>query len=264
MLTEVKKELKFIFLSIKYNLAREMTNKATFITNIIFMILNNAAFLIEWIIFFSIKDNIGGYGLRDVVLLWGLASGTYAICFMFFGAVQELPNLITDGKIDSFLVQPKNVLISILTSKTKVSAIGDLIYSYILLFIYGISIKNFLLFTLFIITGGIIVTSIAVIFGSLAFYITKADTITGNVMSTMLNFDTYPDGIFKGAIRILFYTIIPISFAVYIPLKILKEFEIFKFIVIIIFTAFIVLLAFIMFYKGLKKYSSGNLMSARV
>ena len=38
MLMEAKKELKFIFLSIKYNLAREMTNKVTILTNIIFMI----------------------------------------------------------------------------------------------------------------------------------------------------------------------------------------------------------------------------------
>ena len=84
MLTEAKKELKIMLLSIKYNLAREMTNKVTFLTNIIFMILNNAAFIIEWIIFYSIKDNIGGYQLKDVLLLWGLASGTYAICFIFF------------------------------------------------------------------------------------------------------------------------------------------------------------------------------------
>lgn len=264
MLTEVKKELKFILLSIKYNLAREMTNKITFLTNVIFMILNNAAFLIEWIVFFSIKDNIGGYVLKDVILLWALASGTYAICYIFFGAVQELPNLIMNGKIDSFLVQPKNVLISILTSKTKVSAIGDLLYAYILLFIYGISIKNFLLFTLFIITGGLIVTAIAVIFGSLAFHITKADTITGNIMGTILNFGTYPDSIFKGGIRILFYTIIPISFSIYLPLHILKNFNIFSFMIIISYTLLIVLLGFYIFYKGLRKYSSGNLMSARV
>ena len=264
MLMEVKKELKFILISIKYNLAREMTNKVTFLTNIIFMILNNAAFLIEWIIFFSIKDNIGGYAFKDVVLLWALASGTYAFCFIFFGAVQELPNLIKEGKIDSFLVQPKNVLISILTSQTKVSAIGDLLYGYILLFIYGFSIKLFLLFTLFIIIGGIIITSIATIFGSLAFYFTKADTITGNIMGTMLNFSTYPGSIFKGAIRILFYTIIPISFATYIPLDILKHFEVYNFIIVLIFTLFITLIAFLVFYRGLKKYSSGNLMSARV
>lgn len=264
MLTEAKRELKFMFLSIKYNLAREMTNKATFLTNIIFMILNNAAFLIEWVILFNIKDNIGGYVLKDVLLLWGLASGTYAICYVFFGAVQELPNLIMQGKIDSFLVQPKNVLLSILVSKTKVSAIGDLLYSYILLFIYGVTVKNFIMFTLFIITGGLVITALGVIFGSLAFYITKADTITGNITSMILSFGTYPDSIFKGIVRILFYTIVPIGFIIYMPLHILQSFNFINLLIIIGYTILIILIAFLVFYKGLRKYSSGNLMSARV
>ncbi len=264
MLMEVKKELKLIFLSMKYNLAREMTNKVTFLTNIIFMILNNACFLVEWIIFYSLKDNIGGYVLKDVILLWGLASGTYAICFIFFGGVVELPKLIMEGKIDSHLVQPKNILISILSSKTKVSAIGDLIYSYILLFIYGFNIKNLVLYTLFFIIGCIIITSIGTIFGSLAFYITKADTLSNTIMNMMLNFATYPDGIFKGAIRILFYTIIPIGFSIYLPLYILRDFNIISLIGIIIFTLFVVGITFVIFNKGLKRYSSSNLMSARV
>ena len=264
MLMEVKKELKFMFLSIKYNLAREMLNKVTFLTNVVFMILNNAAFIVEWIIFYSLKDNIGGYTLMDVVLLWSIASGTYAICHLFFGAIETLPNLIMDGKIDSFLVQPKNVLISILSSKIKVSAIGDLIYGYILICIYGISIKNILLYTLFIVTGGIIITFVAVIFSSLAFFITKADTIQNTVMNTMINFDTYPDGIFKGFVKVLFYTIIPIGFATYLPIHIIKSFNIINFLIVIGYTLLIVIIGSFVFYKGLKRYSSGNLMSARV
>lgn len=261
---EVRKEFRIMLLNIKYNLAREMLNKISFLTNIVFMILNNAAFIVEWIIFYSLKDNIGGYALKDVILLWGIASGTYAICFIFFGAVIELPKLIMNGKIDSFLVQPKNVLLSILSSKTKVSAIGDLIYSYILLFIYGISIRNLVLFTLFIVLGGIVITSVGVIFSSLAFYITKADTVTNNIMNTLLSFDTYPDGIFKNGVRILFYTIIPVSFIAYIPLHILQKFNLVNFIILISYTILIVLIAFYSFYRGLRRYSSGNLMSARV
>ena len=55
----VVRELKIILLSVKYNIAKEMTNKVTFLTNIIFMILNNASFIVQWLIFYSIKDNIG-------------------------------------------------------------------------------------------------------------------------------------------------------------------------------------------------------------
>ena len=260
----VVRELKLILLSVKYNIAKEMTNKVTFLTNIIFMILNNASFIVQWLIFYSIKDNIGGYHLNDVILLWGIASGTYAICFIFFGGCFHLPNLIMDGKIDAYLIQPKNTLLSILSSKSKISAIGDLIYAYIMLFIYGFSIKSFLLFTLFIITGGIIITAMGTIFGSLAFYITKADTVSNSIMSMILSFDTYPDGIFKGVVKILFYTIIPIGFIAYMPLNIIKSFNIILFIIIMLVTILFTILAFIIFYKGLKRYSSSNLMSARV
>jgi ABC-2 type transport system permease protein len=217
-----------------------------------------------WIIFFSIKDNIGGYVLKDVLLLWALASGTYAICFIFFGAVTDLPNLITQGKIDSFLVQPKNVLISILCSKTKVSAIGDLIYAYIMLFIYDISITSFLLFTLFIICGGLIVTSVSVIFSSLSFWFNKSDVITDTANSLMINFATYPDGIFKGIVRVFMYTILPVGVVNYLPVKILTKFDLGLTFIILFVTILFVSLAFVMFYRGLRKYSSSNLMIAKI
>ena len=68
MLMEVKNQLKVMFLSTKYNIMRQMTNKVTFITNIVFMILNNASFIIQWIILFSIKDEIGGYTIKEVLV----------------------------------------------------------------------------------------------------------------------------------------------------------------------------------------------------
>ena len=47
MLMEVKNQIKVLMLSVKYNIMRQMVNKVTFITNIIFMILNNASFIIQ-------------------------------------------------------------------------------------------------------------------------------------------------------------------------------------------------------------------------
>lgn len=84
MLTAVKNQIKISFLSVKYALMREMLNKVTFFTNITFMILNNAAFIIQWIVLFALKDNIGGYTFKQVVLLWGIAAGTYGVAHFFF------------------------------------------------------------------------------------------------------------------------------------------------------------------------------------
>ena len=150
MLMAVKNQVKISFLSVKYALMREMLNKVTFFTNITFMILNNAAFIIQWIVLFALKDNIGGYTFKQVVLLWGIAAGTYGVAHFFFKKAFHLSDTINNGKLDSFLVQPKNVLLSAITTDVETSALGDLIYAYIMLFIYDFSITSFLLFTLFI------------------------------------------------------------------------------------------------------------------
>jgi len=264
MLTAVKNQLKVSRLSIKYALQREMLNKVSFFSNIIFMIINNACFIIQWIILFSIKSNIGGYNMKQVILLWGFASGTFGVAHFFFKDVFELTDTINTGKLDTFLIQPKNVLISCSTASVEVSAIGDIIYAYIMLFIYGFSIKNFLLFTLFCISGGMIMSSMAIIFASLSFWFGRVEMITNTLNHLMVNFATYPDGIFKAGIKILFYTLIPIGFTIYIPVKIISSFNIIYLLIVVAVTILIVSLAFFIFYKGLKRYSSSNLMNARM
>lgn len=264
MLTEVKNQLRVTYTSIKYALQREMLNKVTFVTNIIFMILNNACFIVQWVILYSLKENVGGYTLREVLLLWGLAASTFGASRFFFKEAFNLTEIINDGKLDVYLIQPKNVLISSITSSVDVSALGDMLYGFIMLFIYGFSIKNFLLFTLFTICGALTITAVSIIFSSLTFWFGKIDIITNTVNNLMTSFATYPDGIFKGTIKLLFYTIIPIGFVNYLPVKIITNFSIFYLLIVILVAILFITIAFIVFYKGLKKYSSSNLMNVRV
>ena len=180
MLTEAKNQIKVSLTSIKYALQREMLNKVTFLTNIIFMILNNACFIVQWVILYSLKENVGGYTLREVLLLWGLAASTFGASRFFFKDAFNLTEIINDGKLDVYLIQPKNVLISSITSSVDVSALGDMLYGFIMLFIYGFSIKSFLLFTLFTICGALTTTAVSIIFSSLTFWFGKIDIITNS------------------------------------------------------------------------------------
>lgn len=264
MLMAVKNQFKITLLSIKYAIMREMLNKTTFITNVVFMILNNSSFLIQWIVLFSLKKSIGGYTLKQVLLLWGIAASVYGVAHFLFKKAFYLSETINNGKLDTFIVQPKNILLSAITTDVEPSAIGDIIYGYILLIIYGINIYNFLLFTLFSICGGLIITSISIILNSLSFWIQKSDIIAETGTNLMTTFSTYPDGIFKGITKILLYTIIPVGISVYIPIKVISKFNIYLTLLVIVVTALFVLLAFKVFYAGLKKYSSSNLMVARI
>ncbi|MBR3324865.1 MAG: ABC-2 family transporter protein [Clostridia bacterium] len=264
MLTEVKNQLKITSLSIKYAIMREMLNKGTFIMKVIFMLLNDASFIVQWIILYSIKSDIGGYTFEQILLLWGFAAGTFGITRFLFKNAFSLSDHITNGKLDCYLVQPKNVLLSIITGESDTEALGDIIYAYILLFISGVTLGKLLLFTVLLIAGSIITINFAIILGSLSFWFGRSDYIadTGNGLIT--NFATYPDGIFSGIPKALMYSLVPIGFIIYIPVKLISEFNLLYTIVILTVTIITTILAFIIFYKGLKKYSSSNLMMSKI
>ena len=264
MLTEVKNQFKVTRLSIKYAMMREMLNKATFISNIIFMILNNSCMIVQWIVLFSLKSDMGGYTFKQVLLLWGMAAGVYGVSHFFFKKCFSLSDTINSGKLDAYIVQPKNILLSTITSDIEVSALGDMLFSIIVYFIYGFTPLGFLLFILFAVIGGLILTAISVILHSLSFWFSNADMVADVGNSLMVNFATYPDGIFKGITKWLLFTLVPVGIANYIPVKVIIEFNPYLFIINICVCIMLIILANIIFYKGLKKYSSSNLMSARI
>ena len=264
LVTEIRNQLRVCLLSVKYNIMREMTNKVTFLTNICFMMLNNASFLIQWAILFRLKEDIGGYGLKEVMLLWGLSASSYGLAHILFARVFSLPELIINGKLDAYLVLPKNVLLGIMTSSTRTSSIGDLAYGLIMICVFGGGIKRFLLFLLFTVTGAIIITAFALLLGSLSFWFVRMEIFGDQMLNATVSFSTYPDGIFEGGVRFLIYFIIPTGMIVYQPVHIMTAFDLKGLLVVLGYAALLLVAAVVVFYRGLRRYSSGNLMSARL
>lgn len=264
MLTAAKNQIKISLLSVKFALVKEMLNKTTFITNVVFMILNNASYIIQWLVLYSLNENIGGYTFKEVMLLWGIAASTYGFAHFFFKNAYNLSDVINNGKLDAYLVQPKNVLLSCITTSVETSAIGDLFYGLIMLFVFGFNIKNLFLLLIFTVCGGLIYASYAVILGSLSFWFNKSDIIADTGNNLMIHFGNYPDGIFKGIAKIILYTIVPVGMVTYLPVRIITNFNLGYFLIIIGTTILLIALAFLIFYKGLKRYSSSNLMVARI
>lgn len=264
MLTAAKKQLRVCLLSVKYNIMKEMLNKVSFVTNILFMIFNNATFIIQWIILFRLKEDIGGYTMREVMLLWGLAASSHGLSHIMFARVFSLSDVIINGKLDAYLVLPKNVLLSVMTSATSTSAIGDVIYGLLLICVFCFSIKRFFLFLLFSVTGAVIITAFALLMGSLSFWFVRADMFGRNMVNSMISFSTYPDGIFKGGTRFLLYTLIPVGMSIYIPVHVIMDFNMMSLLTVLGYAFLLTVAAVFVFYRGLRRYASGNLMEAKM
>ncbi len=264
ILTAFKNQLRVCLLSVKYNIMREMVNKVTFVTNIFFMMLNNATILVQWVILFHLREEVGGYTMKEIMLLWGLTAASYGLSHVLFARVFSLPELIISGKLDAYLVQPKNVLLSVMTSATNVSAIGDFLYGLVVIGIFCPGVSGLYLFPLFVLTGTAIFAAYALLLGSLSFWFVRLDMLSGQMMMGMISFATYPDGIFKGVSRFLLYFIIPVGMAIYHPVHVMISFDIRKLITVLAYAFLLGTVAVTAFYRGLRRYSSSSLMEARL
>lgn len=264
MLMEVKKSLKLMLYYIKFNIQSTMEYRFSFLSQVIGMMLNNSAFLFFWWVLFNKIGSIGGASFKDVMNLWSVSCTGFGIAFILFGNLRNVTKMIVEGQLDSYLLQPKNCLINILCSKTNLSAWGDFFFGIVIFILFnGFSLK-FFMFLFFCITAALFMTAFIVSFHSLSFYVGSLQSLTDLVTEIVITFSIYPEGIFGGAIKFIFYSVIPVAFVTYMPVSILSSFNIYKLLLIIGVLILWLIIAYAAFYKGLKRYSSGNLIINKI
>ncbi len=261
----ILKHLKLIGLYFKYNLQSAMEYRVSFISQAIGMFLNNAFFIFFWWVIFQKVSSIGGYGFKEVMLIWALAGSTFGAVHIFFGNAGQLPSIIMNGELDIYLLQPKNVYISVQCSKMNISAWGDLFFGFVLFFaIFGLDFLRLLLFMLFTVAGGLLMGAVLSSAGTLTFFLGNSSAISRMVLEFLLNFSLYPDSIYRREVRLVMYTLLPAGFIIFMPIRLLSVFSWHGLSGLLAVDAVYVVLSYLFFKKGLKRYESGNLITTRL
>ena len=107
-------------------------------------------------------------------------------------------------------------------------------------------------------------TAFALLTGSLSFWFVRMDMLENQAVMGMISFATYPDGIFQGISRFLLYYIIPVGMAVWHPVHMINSFHAGTLFTVLGYTLLLLAAAVCVFYRGLRRYSSGSLMTARL
>jgi len=266
MLTEVKRSLKLIGRYFLMNLSSAIEYRTSFLMQAFGMVLNNAAFIFFWwIAFEKVGGAIGGYDFDDVMFIWALASSSFGLAMVVFGNTRDLTRLIMTGELDTFLLQPRPVLINIIAARTSVSAWGDFLYGIVLLALTQDNTPGLWgMFSLCVVTGALFDVAIQVIAGTLTFYMGNAGLIQQMALEFSINFSIYPETIFHGIVRVFIHTLIPAAFIVHIPLALVRSFDFRTFMILLVMTAAYCSFAFWFFGRGLRRYESGNLIITRM
>lgn len=265
MFTEVRKHIRLVFKYFTFNLSALAEYRTSFFIQVFGMALNNASFaFFWWVLFDKLGGGIGGYGFRDVMFLWAVASTGFGLSHVFFANMNRISGMIITGELDTYLLQPKNPLINSISARMSATAWGDFLYGIILLILIKASGIMWIMFSISIFTATLLITSIAVVGHSLTFYFGNMEAVGRTLWEFTITFSIYPETIFKGAVKALIMTALPIGFITHIPLRLVHDFSWGTLFLLFGVAIAYALLAFALYMFGLKRYESGNLMITRM
>lgn len=261
----VKNNLKFLFSSVGLNIQKAWRYKPAFFMNIFMMIANNLIVLIEYVVIYQFTTDIGGYSMGDAMVLMAICAGGFGLSGVFFAGIRDIHKTVYDGKLDVFLTQPKNALLSIGCSRTDISGFGDFLSGFLIMAIAGAPWHWYLLYIPIACVSAMLYVGVVATFSSICFWVKNGNVLSVCVENIMLNTTTFPPMIYNFATRLVLFTVVPALFMAFVPVQyVLRDFNIWWTLGFVGVTIFWLILGFLLFRLGLKRYNSGNIMSARM
>ena len=265
-MNRLKNELKFLKTLAGINLASAMEYRASFLSQILGMMINNGIYFVFWLIFFDRFGTIRGYNIDEIYLLFAIVTFGYGIAYMFAGNTSgNLAYLIAQGRLDYYLVFPRNVLLHVVFSRMVVSALGDLTFGVAAyLFTGRFQLVEILLFLLLSVLVALVLIAFAILAGSLAFFMGNSQFTSQQLHLAMITFATYPNALFTGMARVILYTVIPAGFVGAVPVQMIQTHS--SELLLVLLGAAVVLwvIAVAVFYTGLRRYESGSAINVNV
>jgi ABC-2 type transport system permease protein len=161
-------------------------------------------------------------------------------------------------------VLPKPVLLHVLVSRMSVSAWGDTLFGlgcYLALARPAPGeVALFLALSLF---GATRFVAYAVLVNAAAFWLGNAESFSEQVQGALLTFSLYPGSLFSGAVKVVLFTQVPAGLITWVPVGLIRSWDWGVAATLGAAGAGAVCLAVVVFYAGLRRYESGNLLAMR-
>lgn len=260
----VGKSLAFIGAYMRANLATALEYRVSLVSQVAGMFINNALWVFFWALYFSRFPVVRGWTLEDVLVLWAVATTSFGLATGTMGNVLRIPRLIAEGQLDFYLVLPKNVLLHLLVSEMRLLHFGDLLFGPVLLLaVVRPAPVKVLVFAVAIVLSAMVLLGFLIFIGSLTFFIGNADAVSGQVVTSLIHFTTYPATIFDRGVRVILYTVLPAGLISTLPVELVREFDWIRLLWLAGAAAAFLGLGVWTFHRGLRRYESGNLMVMR-
>ncbi|GII03612.1 ABC transporter permease [Planobispora takensis] len=173
-----------------------------------------------WIIF-EHTESLGGFGLFEVMFLYGTSGLSFALADMLFGNVERLSQHVRAGSFDTMLIRPTGAFIQMATDRFGVQRLGRIAQAALVL---GISLprldppwSRMWMVPLMVVCGLVIFTSIFALGGALQFLLTDAPEVANAFTYGGSTLTQYPLSIYGGELVKGVTFIVPLAFVNWQP-----------------------------------------------
>lgn len=256
--------IRFTALMAGIQLRAAMEYRWSFLSQVVFMILNDVFLLFFWWVVFGKFGEVGDWKMRDMLMLYAVGTTSFGLTSGLFGNVLSLSRLVVQGRLDAVLSMPPDPMLNLLVSGMNVSAWGDLLFGLTLFALLGdTSVAGVLIFVTVSVLSAAVLLGFCLSVHSLAFFMGSAEGLAGLMSNALVTFSLYPPGIFSGWTRFMLFTAIPAGFMTYLPVSLMKEFTMVGLLGLTAGAAACLGLGRLLFQTGLRHYESGSLVVAR-
>lgn len=260
-------QIRWLLELIRFTLKSSLSYRTAFLMQAVGMMINNASFLIVWYLFFQLFPDVNGWGYQEMIGLNGFIALEYGLVSAFGHGARRLSRDVMYGQIDKYLVQPRSVLLNTIFSDSSISAFGDMFFGIILLVVYiamiGFSFAHMFILPVLIVSGTFVFAGFCILTQSVVFWIPNSVELSDTLFELMLGPSLWPVSSFTGTVRMFFTFFVPAIVIGGMPVNVLRSLSLLDMAAILACGIFWLGLATIVFYRGLRRYESGNLVGVR-
>ena len=255
--------MSLYFKYFKVHFKSDLQYKFSFIMSFISQFFVFFSYYFTILCLFDKFSNIKGFTLYEVLLTFGVIQFGFSFCETFFRGIDVFDDLIVNGSFDRLLLRPRGILLQVFCEKVEFIKLSRLLQSIIVLIIAIINldvvwnIEKIITLVCMLISSIVIFLSIFILTASYCFLTVKGLEVRNVLTDGSKHMAQYPIGIFKKGFVTFFTVVIPFGFVNYYPLLFILEKEANKlFIISPLITILYLAPSVIIFYKGIKRYSS--------
>jgi ABC-2 type transport system permease protein len=179
--------------------------------------------LVAIVVLFAHVRAMGGFGVDEVLVIYGIAGVAFGLADMAVGQLDALPVYIRHGRLDALLLRPLGALGQLCASEITLRRLGRILTALVVL-AYALTRLDIDwtpwrmgLVVLAPLTGFVILSAIWVVACSVCFWTVEGREVANSVTYGSSMFTAYPLGVFSSWLRRLMGFAVPGAFVAYFP-----------------------------------------------